>query len=69
MKRRVAVSAANPLVHAAIGQMIRSPGLRFMGTLRGSRGGGVGGLNAHNKDLIRPINGSIVPYPLPPDPP
>ena len=24
-------------------------------TLRGLGGGGVGGLNAHNKDLIRPI--------------
>ena len=24
---------------------------------------GVGGLNTHNKDLIRPIYGSIVPYP------
>ena len=30
---------------------------------------GVGGLNAHNKDLIRPIKGSIVPYPPPPYPP
>ena len=29
-------------------------------TLRGM-GGGVGGRNAHNKDLIRPIQGSIVP--------
>ena len=27
----------------------------FIGTLRGVGGGGVGGLNAHNKDLIRPI--------------
>ena len=26
-----------------------------IGTLRGVGGGGVGGLNAHNKDLIRPI--------------
>ena len=26
-----------------------------VGTLRGAGGGGVGGLNAHNKDLIRPI--------------
>ena len=25
----------------------------FTGTLRGVGGGGVGGLNAHNKDLIR----------------
>ena len=28
---------------------------RIIGTLRGVGGGGVGGLNAHNKDLIRPI--------------
>ena len=28
---------------------------KFIGTLRGVGGGGVGGLNAHNKDLIRPI--------------
>ena len=28
---------------------------RLIGTLRGVGGGGVGGLNAHNKDLIRPI--------------
>ena len=27
----------------------------IIGTLRGVGGGGVGGLNAHNKDLIRPI--------------
>ena len=27
----------------------------FIGTLRGVGGAGVGGLNAHNKDLIRPI--------------
>ena len=42
---------------------------RFIGTLRGAGGGGVGGLNAHNKDLIRPTFGSIVPYPPPPFPP
>ena len=41
----------------------------IIGTLRGVGGGGVGGLNAHNKDLIRPIYGSIVPYPPPPYPP
>ena len=29
--------------------------LVIIGTLRGVGGGGVGGLNAHNKDLIRPI--------------
>ena len=29
--------------------------LVLIGTLRGVGGGGVGGLNAHNKDLIRPI--------------
>ena len=29
--------------------------LRIIGTLRGVGGGGVGGLNAYNKDLIRPI--------------
>ena len=28
---------------------------KIIGTLRGVGGGGVGGLNAHNKDLIRPI--------------
>ena len=39
-----------------------------IGTLWGVGGGGVGGLNAHNKD-IRPIYGSIVPYPPPPYPP
>ena len=33
-------------------------------TLRGV--GGVGGLNTYNKDLLRPIEGSIVPYPPPP---
>ena len=33
-------------------------GLLIIGTLRGVGGGGVGGLNAHNKDLIRPIYGS-----------
>ena len=27
----------------------------IMGTLRGVGGGGVGGLNGHNKDVIRPI--------------
>ena len=27
----------------------------FVGTLRGVGGGGVGGLNAQNKDLMRPI--------------
>ena len=32
-----------------------------IGTLRGVGGGGVGGINAHNKDIIRPISGSIVP--------
>ena len=36
---------------------------------KGGRGGGVGRLNTHNKDLIRPIQGSIVPYPPPSDPP
>ena len=42
-------------------------GLRFIiGTLWGVGGGGVGALNAHNKDLVRPIEGSIVPYPPPP---
>ena len=34
-----------------------------IGTLRGVGGGGVWGLNAHNKDLILPICGSMVPYP------
>ena len=34
-------------------------GQLVIGTLRGVGGGGVGGLNAHNK-------GSIVPYPPPP---
>ena len=29
--------------------------LLLIGTLRGVGGGVVGGLNAHNKDLIRPI--------------
>ena len=33
----------------------------------GGRGRGGRG-PAHNKDLIRPISGSIVPYPLPPTP-
>ena len=44
---------------------------RITRTLRGVVGGrGVGGLNAHNKDLIRrPIEGSIVPQPPPPLPP
>ena len=32
-----------------------------IGTLRGVGGGGVEGHNAHKKDLIRPIFGSIVP--------
>ena len=36
------------------------PKARFIRTLRG-----VGGLNAHTKDLIRPISGIIVPYPPP----
>ena len=36
---------------------------KIIGTL-----GGVGGLNAHNKDLINPIQGSIVSYPRPPYP-
>ena len=40
----------------------------FKPTLRGVGGGGVGGLNAHNKDLARPIQGSTVPYPPPPYP-
>ena len=32
-------------------------------TLRGYGGGGVGGLNTCNKDLVRPISGSVVlPY-------
>ena len=35
----------------------------FMGSLKGVGGGGVGGLNAHNKDLIRKYS------PLPPSPP
>ena len=37
----------------------------IIGTLRGLGGGGVGGLSAHNKDLINPTSGSIVPYPSP----
>ena len=28
---------------------------KLIGTLRGVGGGGVGGLNAHNKDLIREV--------------
>ena len=36
-----------------------------IGTLRGVGEGGVGGLNAHDKDL----KGSIVPYPPSPLPP
>ena len=39
----------------------------IIGIFRGV--GGVGGLNAHNKDLVRPFSGSIVPYPPPPYPP
>ena len=39
---------------------------KLIGTLRGVGGRGVEGLNAHNKDLIRPISGSIVPYVPPP---
>ena len=35
----------------------------IIGPLRGVGGGGVGGLNAHNKDLIR-----TYPTPLPPTP-
>ena len=38
-------------------------------TLRGVRGRGVGGLNGHNKDVVRPIYGSMVPYPPSPYPP
>ena len=34
--------------------------------LRGVGAGEVGGLNAHNKDLTKPIQGSIIPYPRPP---
>ena len=40
----------------------------FIGTLRGLGGRGVGGFNTYNKDLIRLIYGSIVPYPAPPTP-
>ena len=35
-----------------------------IGTLKGGRGRGVGGLNAYNKDLIRPLFGSIYPTAL-----
>ena len=49
--------------------------VRDLGTAGSSRGDyfirtlrGVGGLNTHNKDLVRPIKGSIVPYPPPPTP-
>ena len=41
---------------------------RIIRTHRGVGGREVGGLHAHNQDLIRPIQGSMVPYPLPPTP-